>query len=184
MGSAPHSERHCNDVFFLLVNLIGTNAAAWAQDIMVFILLGTMGTFVIFGIPVVEPSRFTPFFLDGKANISEVVALAAFVFVAFGGLLDVASVSEEVKSPVRNIPAGMLRGIITVTLIYVCGLVITVGVMPADELAGSLTPLSDAALKTGLGKVGFWLITLGAMMAFVTTANAGIMAAARFPCAR
>ena len=35
-------------VFFLLVNLIGTNAAAWAQDIMVFILLGTMGTFVIF----------------------------------------------------------------------------------------------------------------------------------------
>lgn len=168
-------------VFFLLVNLIGTNAAAWAQDIMVFILLGTMGTFVIFGIPVVEPSRFTPFFLDGKANISEVVALAAFVFVAFGGLLDVASVSEEVKSPVRNIPAGMLRGIITVTLIYVCGLVITVGVMPADELAGSLTPLSDAALKTGLGKVGFWLITLGAMMAFVTTANAGIMAAARFP---
>lgn len=168
-------------VFFLLVNLIGTNAAAWAQDIMVFILLGAMGAFVVFGIPMVEPSRFTPFFLDGKANIGEVVALAAFVFVAFGGLLDVASVSEEVKNPVRNIPAGMLRGIITVTLIYVCGLVITVGVMPANELAGSLTPLSDAALKTGLGKAGFWLITLGAMMAFVTTANAGIMAAARFP---
>ena len=168
-------------VFFLLVNLIGTNAAAWAQDIMVFILLGAMGAFVVFGIPMVEPSRFTPFFLDGKANIGEVVALAAFVFVAFGGLLDVASVSEEVKNPVRNIPAGMLRGIITVTLIYVCGLVITVGVMPANELAWALTPLSDAALKTGLGKAGFWLITLGAMMAFVTTANAGIMAAARFP---
>lgn len=168
-------------VFFLLVNLIGTNAAAWAQDIMVFILLAAMGAFIVCGVPAVDPARFTPFFLDGKANFGEVIALAAFVFVAFGGLLDVASVSEEVKNPVRNIPAGMLRGIITVTLIYVCGLIVTVGVVPGNELAGSLTPLSDAAGRTSLGKAGFWIITLGAMMAFVTTANAGIMAAARFP---
>ena len=168
-------------IFFLLVNLIGTNAAAWAQDIMVFILLAAMGAFIVCGAPAVDPARFTPFFLDGKANFGEVIALAAFVFVAFGGLLDVASVSEEVKNPVRNIPAGMLRGIITVTLIYVCGLIVTVGVVPGNELAGSLTPLSDAAGRTSLGKAGFWIITLGAMMAFVTTANAGIMAAARFP---
>lgn len=168
-------------IFFLLVNLIGTNAAAWAQDIMVFILLAAMGAFIVCGVPAVDPARFTPFFLDGKANFGEVIALAAFVFVAFGGLLDVASVSEEVKNPVRNIPAGMLRGIITVTLIYVCGLIVTVGVVPGNELAGSLTPLSDAAGRTSLGKAGFWIITLGAMMAFVTTANAGIMAAARFP---
>lgn len=168
-------------IFFLLVNLIGTNAAAWAQDIMVFILLAAMGAFIVCGVPAVDPARFTPFFLDGKANFGEVIALAAFVFVAFGGLLDVATVSEEVKNPVRNIPAGMLRGIITVTLIYVCGLIVTVGVVPGNELAGSLTPLSDAAGRTSLGKAGFWIITLGAMMAFVTTANAGIMAAARFP---
>lgn len=168
-------------VFFLLVNLIGTNAAAWAQDIMVFILLAAMGAFIVCGAPAVNPSRFTPFFLDGKANFGEVIALAAFVFVAFGGLLEVASVSEEVKNPVRNIPAGMLRGIVSVTLIYVCGLIVTVGVLPGNELAGSLTPLSDAAGRTSLGKAGFWIITLGAMMAFVTTANAGIMAAARFP---
>ena len=168
-------------IFFLLVNLIGTNAAAWAQDIMVFILLAAMGAFIVCGVPAVDPARFTPIFLDGKANFGEVIALAAFVFVAFGGLLDVASVSEEVKNPVRNIPAGMLRGIITVTLIYVCGLIVTVGVVPGNELAGSLTPLSDAAGRTSLGKAGFWIITLGAMMAFVTTANAGIMAAARFP---
>ena len=168
-------------LLFLVVNLIGTNAAAWAQDIMVFILLAAMGVFIVSGIPEMQMDRFLPFFPNGEAHFSEVIALAAFVFVAFGGLLDVASVSEEVRNPVRNIPAGMLRGIISVTAIYVCGLIVTVGVMPAVELAGSLTPLSDAALKTRLGNTGFWLITLGAMMAFVTTANAGIMAAARFP---
>ena len=57
-------------IFFLLVNLIGTNAAAWAQDIMVFILLAAMGAFIVCGAPAVDPARFTPFFLDGKANSS------------------------------------------------------------------------------------------------------------------
>ncbi len=171
----------CLTIFFLLVNLIGTNAAAWAQDIMVFILLGAMGLFFVAGVPSVEFDRFTPFFAEGKGNIGEVMALAAFVFVAFGGLLDVASVSEEVKNPKRNMPLGMLGGIITVTLLYGFVLFITVGVLPGKDLSGSLTPLADAAQKTIRGSWGYWIITVGAMMAFVTTANAGIMAAARFP---
>ena len=95
-----------------------------------FILLGAMGLFFVTGAPSVELSRFTPFFSDGKGGIGEVIALAAFVFVAFGGLLDVASVSEEVKNPKRNMPLGMLGGIITVTLLYGLVLFITVGVLP------------------------------------------------------
>ena len=171
----------CLTLLFLIVNLIGTNAAAWAQDIMVFILLGAMGLFFAAGVPSVDVTRFTPFFSDGKGGIGEVMALAAFVFVAFGGLLDVASVSEEVKNPKRNMPLGMLGGIITVTLLYGLVLFITVGVLPGKDLSGSLTPLADAAQKTIRGSWGYWIITIGAMMAFVTTANAGIMAAARFP---
>ncbi|MDD3885469.1 MAG: amino acid permease [Victivallaceae bacterium] len=166
-------------LLFLMVNLIGTKEAALAQIIMVVLLFLAMGAYVVLGFPELKPSRFSPLFIADKGYLS-LFAEAAFVFVSFGGLLDVASISEEVKNPKRNLPLGMIGAIVAVALIYVLTLIVTVGVMPPDTLSGSLTPLADAA-RMYYGTPGFIVITFGAMMAFVTTANAGIMAAARFP---
>ena len=166
-------------LLFLLVNLIGTREAAIAQIIMVLLLFAAMGAYVVLGFPELKPSRFSPLFIPGK-DYSYLFAEAAFVFVSFGGLLDVASVSEEVRNPKRNLPLGMISAIVAVAFIYVLTLIVTVGVLEPGKLAGSLTPLADAA-RQYYGTPGFAVITFGAMMAFVTTANAGVMAAARFP---
>lgn len=166
-------------LLFLLVNLIGTREAAIAQIIMVLLLFAAMGAYVVLGFPELKPSRFSPLFIPGK-DYSYLFAEAAFVFVSFGGLLDVASVSEEVRNPKRNLPLGMISAIVAVAFIYVQTLIVTVGVLEPGKLAGSLTPLADAA-RQYYGTPGFAVITFGAMMAFVTTANAGVMAAARFP---
>ena len=166
-------------LIFLALNLIGTKEASWAQIIMVILLLLAMGSYIVLGFPELSLSRFTPFFQGDKSGRA-LFAEAAFVFVAFGGLLDVASISEEVKRPKRNLPLGMIGAIVVVTIVYVLTLVVTVGVMEPDKLSGSLTPLADAA-NIYYGRAGFAVITFGAVMAFVTTANAGVMAAARFP---
>jgi len=104
------------------------------------------------------------------------------VFISFGGLLKVSSISEEVQKPRRNIPLGMLTSVVVVTVLYVLVLIVVVGVLPAGQLKGSLTPLADAA-KMHYGNPGYYLITAGALLAFITTANAGIMAASRYPLA-
>lgn len=166
-------------LIFLAVNLVGTRAAAAAQVVMVGLLLVVMGCYIGLGLPRLELGRFAPFFAPGS-SAANLFAEAAFVFVAFGGLLDVASITEEVRNPRRNLPLGMISAIIAVTLIYVLTLIVTVGILPAEKLAGSLTPLADAGRRY-FGLPGFAVITFGAVMAFVTTANAGVMAAARFP---
>ncbi len=166
-------------LLFLLINLIGTREAAIAQIVMVVLLFAAMGCYVALGMPELRLARFAPLFAEGKSAAS-LLAEAAFVFVSFGGLLDVASVSEEVKNPRRDLPWGMIGAIAAVAVTYVLTLIVTVGVMEPDKLSGSLTPLADAA-KSYYGTPGFAVITFGAMMAFVTTANAGVMAAARFP---
>lgn len=166
-------------LFFLALNLIGTKEASWAQIIMVALLFCAMGSYIVLGLPELSLSRFTPFFHGDKSGRA-LFAEAAFVFVAFGGLLDVASISEEVKNPKRNLPYGMIGAIVVVMIVYVLTLITTVGIMEPDQLAGSLTPLADAA-HMYYGKIGFLVITFGGVMAFVTTANAGVMAAARFP---
>jgi len=55
---------------------------------------------------------------------------------------------------------------------------VTAGVLEPEALAGSLTPISDGAAAF-MGEPGRLLLGLAAVMAFLTTANAGIMTAAR-----
>jgi mannitol/fructose-specific phosphotransferase system IIA component (Ntr-type) len=65
------------------------------------------------------------------------------------------------------------------TAIYVVGVFVVVGVVPAADLASDRTPLATAA---GLfaGRAGIWIMVVAGCLAFVTTANAGVMSASRY----
>jgi len=168
-------------IIFVGINLIGVKAAAVFEVIMVVGLLALLSLFIFGGMSHIEVSHFEPFFLENK-NAGDILTVAAMVFISFGGLLAVSSISEEVQKPRKNIPSGMLTSIIIVTLLYVMVLIVVIGILPAENLKGSVTPLADAA-KINFGNWGYYLITSGALLAFITTANAGIMAASRYPLA-
>jgi amino acid transporter/mannitol/fructose-specific phosphotransferase system IIA component (Ntr-type) len=166
---------------FVVINIVGVKEAAWLEVVMVFGLLLILGAYVILGFTHVSVTHFDPFIAVGKRG-DAVLDVAALVFISFGGLLTVTSVSEEVKNPRKNIPLGMISSVIVVTIIYTLILIVTVGILPAGELSGSMTPLADAARKY-VGPAGYYIITTAAVLAFVTTANAGIMSASRYPMA-
>ncbi|MCD4651444.1 MAG: amino acid permease, partial [Candidatus Cloacimonetes bacterium] len=166
-------------VFFVLLNLIGVKEAAKFQVSLVSGLLFLMVIYIIFGFTKIDTSHFSPFIPEG---MSSVFASAGFIFISFGGLLKVASISEEVKNPKKNIPLGMIVSVITVTIIYTLILIVTVGILPAHKLTNSITPIADAA-KNIAGTPGFIILSIAALIAFITTANAGIMAASRYPLA-
>ncbi|MBU1871917.1 MAG: amino acid permease, partial [Candidatus Omnitrophica bacterium] len=92
------------------------------------------------------------------------------------------SVAEEVRNPGRNIPLGMILSLIIVGVIYALVVFITTGLLTADKLHSSLTPISDGA-QTFLGIPGMIIMAIAALMAFISTANAAIMSASRYPIA-
>ena len=165
--------------FFVLINIIGIKEVGRVQRFLVFGLLFILGFYIARGIPVVNIDNFKPFFSKG---IASVFSTAGFVFISFGGLLKVASVAEEVKNPERTIPIGMILSLFVVTVFYTLVVFVTSGVLGAAELDHSLTPISDGA-RVFLGKNGVILLNIAAILAFVSTANAGIMAASRYPTA-
>jgi amino acid transporter/mannitol/fructose-specific phosphotransferase system IIA component (Ntr-type) len=166
-------------VIFVFLNIMGVKEAAKFQMILVSGLLLLMILFVVSGFSKINAGHFVPFLSDG---LNPIFATAGFIFISFGGLLNVASISEEVSNPKKSIPLGLIVSVITVTVIYTAVLIVTTGVLEASEFAGSLTPIADAA-RLIIGSPGFILISLAAMLAFVTTANAGIMSASRYPLA-
>ncbi len=164
---------------FVVLNIVGVKEAARLEVALVVALLGLMVLYVVLGVRHVAVPNFDPFTPKG---LNPVLATSGFVFVSFGGLLNVSSVAEEVKNPQRNLPLGLISAVLIVTTLYALLLMVTIGVLPGNQLKESLTPVADAA-RTFTGQPGYVVITIAAMLAFITTANAGIMSASRYPLA-
>ena len=172
-------------VIFAVLNILSVKGAGWVQLVLVAILLIFLGVFIIAGLPAsykeLEGGA-KPFagFMD--KGFMHIVGTAGMVFVSFGGLTKVTSIAEEVRKPGRNIPAGMFAAALVVTIFYIGAVSVTIVVLDGQTLSGSLTPLSLAAGKF-LGRGGMILLSIAAMLAFITTANGGILAASRSPMA-
>lgn len=166
-------------VVFTWLNLKGVEGAAKVEVWLVAVLLALLALYFLLGVRHVAATSYLPFATKG---INRTLLTAGFVFVSFGGLLKAATIAEEVRNPGRTMPVAMVSAVVAVTILYTAVLFVTVGILPAAALETSLTPLADVArMKTGAG--GYWLINVAAVLAFVTTANAGIMSASRYPLA-
>jgi amino acid transporter len=168
-------------LFFVVLNIKGTTAAAKFEVILVLGLLLLMAIYFALGTPHIQASHFTPF-IPKNAGFGAILSTSGFVFVSFGGLLNIATIAEEVQNPRKNIPAGFIAATLAITLLYSLLLIVTVGILPAKDLAGSFTPIADTA-HIFSGTIGYVTITVAAVLAFITTANAGIMSASRYPLA-
>jgi amino acid transporter/mannitol/fructose-specific phosphotransferase system IIA component (Ntr-type) len=167
--------------FFVGLNIFGVKESAKFEVMLVLALFAIMLFFIFGGAAKISISNYTQSTLLPQ-GINGLLKTAGFVFISFGGLLTIASVSGEVQNPTKNIPRGMILSMLAVILVYVAMLIVMVGVLPADKIPGSLTPIADTG-RILFGNTGYFIISLAAFLAFVTTANAGILSASRYPLA-
>ena len=166
-------------VLFTLINLFGVQEAVRFQIALVLALLAILLVFAATGTGSIVPSRYIPFLPMGWNSM---FSTAGFVFVSFGGVLTTASIAGEIKNPSRTIPAGLIGSTVIVMLLYSLVTFTVVGIVPPAELAESLAPIALAGSRSG-GPVLYFAITAASLLAFITTANGGILTASRYPVA-
>jgi len=164
-------------LFFIVLNLTGVKEAGRVQVFLVIGLLCILGAYILLALGRVNSANFSPFFPRG---ITPVFSTASFVFISYAGLVKITALAEEIKDPGRNIPLGMIISLAVVSILYAAAIFVTVGVMAPENLKNSLTPISDGAFIAG-GNFLKAVVSLGALLSFITTANAGIMSASRYP---
>ena len=164
---------------FVGVNLLGTKNTGRLQVLLVLTILAALVMYVALGQLSIEPRHFDPLVFNG---IDGIFAAAGFVFVSYGGLLKVASVAEEVKNPGRTVPLGMILAITVIGLFYVAVIFVTIGILDGPHLAGSLSPISDAA-GAAMGMPGKIALSIVGLMAISSAANAAVLGASRYPLA-
>ncbi len=164
-------------VILVVVNVLGAKQTGRLQVTIVVVMLVALGWFAAGSATQVEGANYANFFGDGLGGL---VAAAGLVFVSYAGVTKIASVAEEVEDPGRNIPIGILGSLGVTTLLYVAIVFVLVGVTDPGSVAGSLTPVAVAAEET-LGQYGVYAVILAAILALVSTANAGILSSSRYP---
>ncbi|KYH24841.1 putative fructoselysine transporter [Halalkalicoccus paucihalophilus] len=171
---------------FVGVNYIGAKETGGVQSVIVLVLLGILAVFSIGGFltfdyaTLISDGGLAPF------GSSAILPATALVFVSFLGYAKIATVAEELKNPGRNLPIAVIGSVAIVTVIYAVLVTVMVGVVPWPELSLE-TPISQAA-DIAFADVGLpaaivagvaSMMTLGALLATASSANASILASAR-----
>ena len=180
-------------VAFAALNIFGAKETTRLQGLLVIALLSVLSFFVVVGLCHVLfnvsggelKAQYTPFTAQ-EDSLSGFFATVGLVFVSYAGLTKVASVSEEVKRPERNLPLGMILSLVTATTIYVIGVFIIIATVDNEPLKTDYTPVATSAEQFFdwlPGNTGLIMIVVAALAAFASTGNAGILSASRYPLA-
>lgn len=161
--------------FFYVLNVLGVKISSTAQTIMFGILVAGFLIFISAGLPKVDAANLspvTPFGLEGA------VKAAALLFFAYVGFDAAAEIGEEVKNPSRNVPLGIMIGLLVCIALYVLMSVTASGTLPWTDQAKSSTPIYDAS-KLVLPGVASTFILLVVVMAVSTSQNGFQLASSR-----
>lgn len=162
-----------------LLNAFGAKKSGAFQSFLVAGLLALLALFIGSSLHKVNLANFTTLF---DASTSSLLATAGLVYISYVGVTNVASLSEEVQNPERNLPVGVFLALGTAIVIYSLGTTTMVGLIPPDQLAGDMTPVATAGYER-FGEIGALLLSIAALLAFTSVANAGTLSASRYPLA-
>jgi len=162
-----------------LLNIFGAKKTGKFQVFLVLGLLSLLLVFIVGGVPEIHYDRIKHVF---DFDYSSLLSTAGLVYISYVGVTKVASLAEEVKDPEKNLPRGVILAFVTAIIIYTLGTSVMVGVIPIEQLKGNLTPVASVA-DVIFGKVGVYLLSVAALFAFLSVANAGTLAASRYPLA-
>ncbi|WP_254863152.1 amino acid permease [Halovivax gelatinilyticus] len=167
-------------IVLIAVNLIGVKQTGGLQLVMVIVMLVILAAFVVASIVQVESTSYEPFFEEGWGGL---MGATAMVLVSYAGVTKVAAVAEEIENPGRNLPLGLLTSLIVTSFLYALLVFVLVGVIEGDQLMGSEEPMALATDVLFNDFLFVLAIVFAAMLALLSTANAGILTASRYPLA-
>ncbi len=162
-------------ILFLFLNYRGARITGLLQRYIVIFLIAVLVIFIYLGFNKVDINLYKPFTPYGWGVVIGVIGL---IIVSYAGFEKISTVSEEIKNPGRNIPLAIVGSVILVMILYGLILFIITGILPINILHSIEDPLVNIANEV-MGKLGRTFLTLAALLATASSANAAIITSSR-----
>ncbi|MGA9099138.1 MAG: amino acid permease [Methanotrichaceae archaeon] len=159
---------------FTILNYIGIKQCALLNNFLVGSKLIILAFFVIFGLGYINLGNFRPF----VPSYGGMIFGACYIFFAYGGFARASVVAEEVKDAEHTVPRAILLSLLISTIFYLAIGVVAVGLVGANVLSSSSSPLSRAISASG-SSAAVYLVTIGGLMATASVLLTSILGVSR-----
>jgi APA family basic amino acid/polyamine antiporter len=162
-----------------VINCLGVRTGSNVQSalmvmkIAAIVLLVFVGWRVIHGVALLGQARGA-----GLSSRSSFLAAMVPVLFAYGGWQTASFVSGEMRDPMRDLPRGMLFGVLGVVVLYLAVNAVCILALGPETLSLTQTPASDV-MRLVLGDTGATLIAAGIAISTVGFLSQGMLTAPR-----
>ena len=164
-----------------LVNCLGVRAGSNVQSALMITklaaILGLIGVGLFGSASAATAGQPTPTG-TGSGGLAGLATAMVPVLFAYGGWQTSSFVSGEMKNPRRDLPRGLLIGVIGVIVLYLSVTYVCLHVLGVDGLAATSTPASEV-MRRALGDRGARLIALGIAISTVGFLSQSVLTAPR-----
>lgn len=147
-----------------IINCLGVRAGSTVQNILMALKIAAIAMLVVCGFVLSKPQGAgSAALLDRPVSFDLLTAVGAAlipVMFAYGGWQTSCFVAGELRQPRRDLPRGLLIGVLGVVLLYLSVNLVCVYVLGAEGLMQTKTPASEV-MRIVLGETGAKLIAVG-----------------------
>jgi amino acid transporter len=157
------------------LNILGSQAVARAQTIVVIVVLGILTVFAVSTLANIDADLLA---FSGYPPFSDIVSSVALTFFAFLGFGVITFTAKDLVDPARQLPRAVYLALGIATVIYVAVALGVFGTLTVDEVISSGGTALAVAAEPTLGRAGYWLMSVTALFATAGATNSGLYPAA------
>lgn len=165
-----------------IVNCFGVRAGSTVQNILMILKIGAIVLLVVCGFVLSSPANSSAAnLLDHPVSFDLLTAMGAAlipVMFAYGGWQTSCFVAGELRAPQRDLPRGLLIGVLGVIALYLSVNVVCLYVLGAEGLMQTKTPASEV-MRIVLGETGAKIIAIGITISTLGFLSQGMLTAPR-----
>lgn len=176
-----HTVLTCGIMIVLaVINFIGPSIAERSEGFFNISKLLILLTFVVLGLFAGDLSfqRLGP---ADWVSAPQIIATGMLVFISYEGFELIANVSDQVRDKEKNLSYAYFGSVITAMVFYMFIIVVVIGQLSFSAITDSRDYALSAAANVFMGKSGFILLSIGAILATASAINAGLFGASKLP---
>jgi len=165
-----------------VINCVGVRAGTVTQNVFMILKLIAIALLVVLGLLLATPARNSS--APGQTSFTTWQTLVAFgaalipTQFAYGGWQTACFVAGEVHEPRKNLPRGLLLGVLGVIVVYLSVNYVCVHTLGADGLSQTKTP-ATAVMHLALGNKGARFIAAGIAISTIGFLSQSMLTAPR-----
>jgi amino acid transporter len=158
------------------LNLLSARLIGEAEDWIVLIKLVILVVFIAAGISGIDGARLSPSVWPSPLHV---VAGGMIIFLAYEGFELIANSAQDVRTPAKTLPRAFYSSVVFVIILYVLIAVVTVGTLPVAKIVDARDYALAEAARPFMGRTGFLLIAIAAVLSTASAINATLYGSAR-----